>query len=448
MRARLFGLFLALCLVNPFMHAHYALSNSPNPEEPHNPVRIEIEPKNVSVFCQSFTKFKATAYNKDGTIEDRVRFTWTVDNPNIGSVIDGLLYTKSIEAEGKVSACYKDLCASADVKVTFEPPKISLLEEIADFGEVEWGKQKTIHLRLRNASSTGTYLNLIMPGSNTWFSASLNSNDPVDRRKTTHISLNLNFKNLEKKCEKESSFIIRWFYVDGTGKMMGEGNLTVPVKVKVHPTKCTKFVPSSLYFGKVSRGQTKTMSFAVVFTSQRNVKGSFVLDVPWLSVTPKEFTTKYENLPADQVKLTLDTKKLPKGGYHAGYVTVKSNMCEDMKLGVYVNTEEKVTAKIAVGKKEGTVNGNKVTFTHPPIIKNNKTYVTPEIFEKIFFTRTKIEGNKVEISWYSKKFQDKLMKINGVNYVDFPLKFLADGVGASSSFAAKDKSITFVWIPE
>lgn len=153
MRARLFVLFLALCLVNPFMHAHYALSNSPNPEEPPNPVRIEIEPKNVSVFCQSFTKFKAIAYNKDGTIENRIRFTWKVDNPNIGSVIDGLLYTKSIEAEGKVSACYKDLCASADVKVTLEPPKLTLSKEMVDFGEVEWGKMTTIVLDLYNSKA-------------------------------------------------------------------------------------------------------------------------------------------------------------------------------------------------------------------------------------------------------------------------------------------------------
>lgn len=448
MRARLFGFFLVVCLINPFMHAHYALSNSPNPEEPPNPVRIEIEPKNVSIFCQSFAKFKATAYNKDGGIEDRVRFTWKVDNPDIGSVIDGLLYTKSIEAEGKIAACYKDLCASADVKVTFEPPKISLMEEIADFGDVEWGKQKTIHLRLRNASSTGTYLNLIMPGSNMWFSASLNSNDPVDRRKTTHISLNLNFKNLEKKCEKESSFIIRWFYVDGTGKMMGEGNLTVPVKVKVHPTKCAKFVPSSLYFGKVSRGQIKTMSFAVVFTSQRNVKGSFVLDVPWLTIIPKEFTTVYENLPADQVKLILDTKKLPKGGYHAGYVTVKSDACEDLKLSVHVNTEEKVTAKISVGKNEGTINGNKVTFANPPTIKNNRTFLTPEIFEKIFFTKTRIEGDKLEIIWQSKKILGKVATINGVQYADLSIRYFTETIGASVSYSAKDKSTTFVWTPE
>lgn len=430
------------------MHAHHALSNSPNPEEPPNPVRIEIEPKSVSVLNQTLTKFKATAYNKDGSMEDRIRFTWKVDNPNIGSVIDGLLYTKSTEAEGKVSACYKDLCASADAKVTIEPPKITLLEEIADFGEVEWGKQKTIHLRLRNATSTNAYLSLILPGSNMWFSARQISNDPVDRRKTTHISMNLNFKYLEKRCEKESSFTIRWLYVDGTGKMMGEGNLTVPVKVKVYPTKCAKFVPSSLYFGKVSRGQTKTMNFAVVFASQRNVKGSFVIDVPWLSITPKEFTTKYENLPADQVKLTLDTKKLPKGGYHVGYVTVKSDACEDAKLDVRVETEENVTAKIFIGKNEGTVNGHKVTFANPPIVKNNKTYLTPEIFEKIFFTQTRIEGDKIEIIWNSKKFLSKTVKIDGVGYADLSIRLFADVIDANTSYIANEKSITFVWTPE
>lgn len=284
-----------------------------------------------------------------------------------------------------------------------------------------------------------------MPEEDAWFIASTSSGF---FSKKTIVSVQLNFKYLEKKCEKDSSFIIHWFYVDGTGKMMGEGDLKVPVKVKVHPTKCAKFVPSSLYCGKVSRGQTKTMSFAVVFASQKNVKGSFMLDVPWLSITPKVFTTKYENLPADQVKLTLDTKWLPKGSYHMGYVTVKSDMCDDLKLNVHVNTEEKVTAKIYIGKNEGTVNSNKVTFAHPPIVKNNKTYLTPEIFEKIFFTKTRIEGDKLEIIWCSKKFLSKLIKINGAGYADLSLRLFTDVIEASTSYIANERSLTFEWAPE
>lgn len=102
------------------MHAHYALSNSPNSEEPPNPVRIEIEPKSVSVLNQTYTKFKATAYNKDGSIEDRIRFTWKVDNPNLGTIKDGIFYSKTFEGQGKVSVGYKDLLAYADVKVSIE----------------------------------------------------------------------------------------------------------------------------------------------------------------------------------------------------------------------------------------------------------------------------------------------------------------------------------------
>lgn len=286
------------------------------------------------------------------------------------------------------------------------------------------------------------------PHGNKWYIAHLHTPLPINKNRSAYISISIDCKKIKTRVIKESNFDIIWTGIDVTGKTIESGKITIPVKVKVVPPKCAKFVPSSLEFGKASRGQIKTMSFAVVFTSQRNVKGSFVLDVPWLSITPKEFTTKYENLPAEQVKLILDTKKLPKGGYHEGYVTVKSDACEDLNLSVHVNTEEKVTAIISIGKNEGTVNGNKVTFIHPAIVKNNRTYLTPEIFEKIFFTKTRIEGDKLEIIWQSKKILGKVATINGVQYADLSIRYFTETIGASVSYSAKDKSTTFVWTPE
>lgn len=426
----------------------YSSVDSPAEDEVLPPIRIEIEPKSISIETYSHAVFKAIAYdNRGGVIQD-AQFTWKVDNPSLGKVFEnGEFISGRVQLVGKIFACYKDVCGYADVKIMLQPAIIKVSKAVVDFSEVEWGKDKHISIYVTNDSNTPTFINVSNPGSDFWFAADVKTNKPIKKGdKFCYIRVDLNFKKLERRCEKQDNFDIQWFYVDNSGNK--EGKITIPVKVKVYPPKCAKTVPTMLNFGKVSRGLSKTMSFAVVFTSQRNVKGKFELEAPWLSISPKEFTTIYENLPADKVKLKVDTKKLPKGTLHTTYVTVKSETCEDVKLDVRVETEENVTSKIAIGKKEGTVNGNKVTFTHPPVIKNNRTYVTAEIFEKIFFTQTKIEGNKVEIIWYSKMFQGELIKINDTNYVDFPLKFLVDGIGASSSYQAKDKSITFVWTPD
>jgi hypothetical protein len=433
------------------MHAHYTLSNSANQsEETPNPIRIDIEPKDITIETYSRAIFKAIAYDNRGNIIKDAQFTWKVDNPSLGKVFeDGELISGRVQMIGKVFACYKDVCGYADVKVIIQPAIIKVSKAVIDFSEVEWGKNKYISIYVTNDSWTPTFINVSNPGTDFWFAANVKTDKPIKKGdKFCYIRVDLNFKKLERRCEKQNSFDIHWFYVDDAGNKLGEGKITIPVKVKVYPPKCASTAPTMLNYGKVSRGQTKTMGFTVVFTNQRNVKGFFELGVPWLSITPKEFTTKYENLPADQVKLTLDTKKLPKGKLHTTYVTVKSETCEDVKLDVRVETEEKVTSKISIGSKEGTVNGNKVVFADPPIIKNNGTYLTPEIFEKIFFAQTKIEGNKLEIIWQSKKILGKIIKIGGVQYADLSIRKFADVIGANTSYTANDKSITIVWTPE
>lgn len=427
----------------------YSSVDSPAEDEVLPPIRIEVEPKNITVETYSHALFKAVAYDNRGSIIQDAQFTWKVDNPSLGKVFEnGEFISGRVQLAGKVFACYKDVCGYADVKVILQPAIIKISKTVVDFSEVEWGKEKYISIVVTNDSWTPTYINVSNPGTDFWFTANVKTNKPIKKGdKFCYIRVDLNFRKLERRCEKQDSFDILWFYTDDAGNRLNEGKITIPVKVKVYPPKCATTEPTMLNFGKVSRGLSKTMGFAVIFTSQRNVKGKFELEAPWLSISPKEFTTIYENLPADKVKLTVDAKKLPKGTLHTTYVTVKSETCEDVKLDVRVETEANVTSRITIGKKEGTVNGNKVVFDNPPLIVKNKTFITAEILGKIFFIKTEEKENSCTFSVRSNSYTIRTITINGKKYLDMSIRFLSEIIEAAVSWMPETKTIEFVWSP-
>lgn len=145
---------------------------------------------------------------------------------------------------------------------------------------------------------------------------------------------------------------------------------------------------NTLAFGKVLRGNEKTLEFSVKTKSNVSIK----TDKLWITLDSSVLKS------SGKIKVLVKASLLPIGTDHFGTITVSAKGFDPATIKVSVSTEKNIELKMKIGEKTATVNGRTVTVKTPMRMKG----CTPLV----------------------------------------PLRFVNDVLGAKTYFNPKDSSIT------
>lgn len=110
--------------------------------------------------------------------------------------------------------------------------------------------------------------------------------------------------------------------------------------------------PSSLSFGEVLKGNTKQLSFKVIYTGLETINGKVTSLQNWLLAKPKDVTTNMQTFFAE-----VNTTNLTAGEFE-GEILVETNIGEK-RVKVYLTVYEPPPLKLNVNLPEGEVFTNK-----------------------------------------------------------------------------------------
>lgn len=145
---------------------------------------------------------------------------------------------------------------------------------------------------------------------------------------------------------------------------------------------------NTLAYGKVLRGNGKTLEFSVKTKTNISIK----TDKLWIIIDPSALKA------TGKVKVLVKASLLPIGTDHFGTITVSAKGFDPATIKVSVSTENNIELKMKIGEKTVTINGRTVTVKTPMRMKG----CTPLV----------------------------------------PLRFVNDVLGAITYFNPKDSSIT------
>jgi hypothetical protein len=114
--------------------------------------------------------------------------------------------------------------------------------------------------------------------------------------------------------------------------------------------------PSSLSFGEVLKGNTKQLSFKVIYTGLETINGKVTSLQNWLLVKPKDVTTNMQTFFAE-----VNTTNLTAGEFE-GEILVETNIGEK-RVKVYLTVYEPPPLKLNVNLPEGEIFTNKKAFS-------------------------------------------------------------------------------------
>jgi hypothetical protein len=144
---------------------------------------------------------------------------------------------------------------------------------------------------------------------------------------------------------------------------------------------------TSLAFGKVLRGNQKTLEFTIKTKASLSVKA----DRLWIMLDETALKS------SGKVKVTIKASLLPLGTDHSGLITISAPNFEKATIKVSVSTEKNIELKMSIGSKTASLNGRTLNVKKPMRMKG----CTPLI----------------------------------------PLRFVADVIGAQTIYNPKDSTI-------
>ena len=413
--------------------------------EPSLASRIDISCASTKIDPCMTLQLKAKVFDQFGQEMTSQEIAWGVDDPQYGSIDEHGVFKPSKLGKTTVT------CKCGQVTQTIELEIIDFLtmdKQQVTFENLLPDQQYTQTLQLSNASDLQLDVLLTTDMPKVFVTPALLKIEPG---KTESVKFTYNTKEFKINDRIEFKITAKF----GECAKTVAGLITTASKID-----CIKADLAELAFGKVSRGESKSLKVKLTCANQANAV--ITCDNPWVVISKTNL--KLDNQPAD-VEFSIIASALPAGTKFTANVTVKvdSNSCNALGIPVSVETDAGITLKLQVDSKTAYINNIEKALDVPPTVVKGRTMVPLRFVSDAFGSA--IEWNSVEqmatitragtkiILWVGKN----TAIING-NQVQIdappvilggrllvPLRFISEPFGAAVEWNALTRGITIIW---
>lgn len=407
--------------------------------------RIDISCASTKIDPCMTLQLKAKVYDQFDLEMTGQEITWGVDDTQYGSVDEHGVFTPSKLGKTTLTCKCGQVTQTIEIEIidflTFDKQQVTFENLLPD-------QQYTQTLSLSNASDLQLDLSLTTDMPKVFVTPAQLKIEPG---KTESVKLTYNTK--EFKISDRIEFKITVKYGECTKTVAGL--ITTASKID-----CLKADSNELAFGKVSRGETKSLKLKLSSANQANA--SISCDNSWVVIS--KTTLKLDNQPTD-VDFFVTASALPSGTNFKAKVTIKTDSasCNVLEIPVTVETDAGITLKLQVDSKTAYINNIEKTLDVPPTVVKGRTMVPLRFVSDGF--GSKIEWNAAEQMATITRDQTKIILwvgkstaiING-NQVQIdappvilsgralvPLRFISEPFGAAVEWDALTRGITIIW---
>lgn len=412
------------------------------------PGKVVVEPNPAKVHLGSSKQFSFVLYDTDGETIENYKCFWSVSG-NAGTIDkDGFFKGTSLGA-CKVYVTAGKASGYADVEVlefvTANPNPVV-------FENVCVGTVPKIKVEIKNNIDKELSLNFSSSSELISFepkSLSLSPESPA----FVYVA----FDAVKAARGHKGQYEIEIVFDEGVAKL--------PASVSVLETDpvCVMSSISSLVFGHLKRGTTKSIEFEL--TSSRDTTAFIKASEPWIDLSAREAKLS-KDIPA-KIRASISSSSIPTGEIFTSEIVVTTNDgdCKGTVISVTVSTDKSITISLVVGQKMATINDEIILLDTPAQLINGRTMVPLRFITEAFGCKVNwepVEG-KITIVRHSMVFYlwkgKNIAVVNGVEQkLDsppvivggrtlVPLRFISEPFGAKVNWDNNTKTITIVWEP-
>ena len=392
------------------------------------------------------TKAKWISFSKKSFSEEvnKVNIVAMTDKLETGEYVDEVLI-KTDGGEAKI-----------EVKIMVSAPKVDVLPNAIDFGEVFIDKPPFESKEFVVKNSGEAEANVVLKSKPDFCTVKLENKFTLKPGQEKIGLVSLLTEKLAKDKSYEGKIVLDW------GSMITEVNVKVSVK---ESPPLLEYVCDLVKEGKLDlqlkKGEKKDIPFS--FTNagygKLDLQVSLTKAIPWIS-----FSIKSASLLADQKKtitVLIDTTNATPGTYDTIIKIVSNGGSFEVPLHIEM-IREKIVIVLQIGSKTAMVQGKPVPVDPPPYIRNGATLVPlrfiSEVFGAVIDWQPKMGkgtiiitlgennilieiGNKTAIVNGQKKTLTAPPEITtGRTFV--PLRFISEAFGAALDWNGTTQTIT------
>lgn len=411
------------------------------------PAKITISPVVKKASTGQQIQFKATVYDKEGKVIESYYIKWSLTGE---SIIDEYGNFIAIKPGVNKITCKAGEIVSEFLLEVVEPFIIS--PSSIKFDNVILGETPIAKITISNNMDESLLLN-VNPMTNV---LSINKH-LIALEKATSSEVLITFDS-----SKTKRGFVGEFYISITCKYK---NVLLPVSVAVSQVDpiCLKSSLTSLDFGFIKRGTTKTLDFEL--TASKDITIQLKASESWISLSGDSFKL-LKDVPT-KISATINASSIPAGESFSAEILASTDDgdCKGLLIPVNVSTDRGIAIGLVVGQKVATINDKKIPLDVPAQIINGRTMVPLRFITEAFGCKvnwvssegkiTIIRHSMVFYLWKGKntavvngveqKLDSPPVIIGGRTLV--PLRFISEPFGAKVNWEAKTKTITIVWEP-
>ena len=431
-------------LVSAYNNTLYCFGDG-NAIEPSRATKVIIKTPSTKIDPCMTLKLSAQVFDQYDNPFTSADIIWSVDDEKHGTIDEKGLFTPIQTGKVKITCKVGSVSESVDIEIL---ELLTFDRQLVLFENLEPQQQYIQTLELSNVGDTDLDVSFDSDFDKVFFSP---LKVKIGPGKTAEI--NISYTTKEFKIGDKIEFKITASF--GQCKKQIEGRITT-----ISVIDCIKTDKTSLDFGFIKRGETKSSS--VGFTSNNPVNVIITSDVPWIVISKSNLQISGT---ISSVDFSIIASSLPALGKLSAKIIIKadSNSCKVLEIPVTVETEPEIILKLQLDSKIAYINDNAKNLDAPPTIVKGRTVVPIRFVSDAF--GCKIEWNKEEqkitilrydmkiLLWVGKntaQVNDQQVKIDAPPVIVggrtmVPLRFIAEPFGAKVDWNAQTKEITIVW---